>query len=466
MMPKHNRHITIISYGFMIVFACLLVYFSIFVLRDNSKLLNNPYNKTDDLMADRIKRGNILASGGEILAESLIDSDGNETRSYPYDNIFAHVIGYYDKGRTGLEYSYNSYMLTSTINPVTKAVEELEGKKNPGDSLVTTLDVNMQKCAYQALGSKKGAVIAMEPDTGAILAMVSKPDYNPNTIVKDWTKLNMDEDNSPLLNRATQGLYPPGSTFKTLTLLEYIRENGNYNDYSFKCKGQINIDNYKMNCHNKKAHGMQDIKQAFANSCNSAFADIGLSLDIKSFRATCRSLLFNTELPFEFQYKQSSFALKKKDSKGEIMQTCIGQGRTLITPLHSLLIISSFANGGYIVAPYIADKMVNDSGNTVRDFSYAKKTQVISQEDNEFMNECLREVVTSGTAASLSGKSYNVYGKTGTAEYDSSGKSHAWFIGYAEKDGKKVAVSIIVEGAGTGSDYAVPIAGKLFDAYY
>lgn len=192
MMPKHNRHITIISYGFMIVFACLLVYFSIFVLRDNSKLLNNPYNKTDDLMADRIKRGNILASGGEILAESLIDSDGNETRSYPYDNIFAHVIGYYDKGRTGLEYSYNSYMLTSTINPVTKAVEELEGKKNPGDSLVTTLDVNMQKCAYQALGSKKGAVIAMEPDTGAILAMVSKSDYNPNTIVKDWTKLNME----------------------------------------------------------------------------------------------------------------------------------------------------------------------------------------------------------------------------------------------------------------------------------
>lgn len=148
------------------------------------------------------------------------------------------------------------------------------------------------------------------------------------------------------------------------------------------------------------------------------------------------------------------------------MQKCIGQGRTLITPLHSLLIISSFANGGYIVAPYIADKMVNDSGNTVRDFSYAKKTQVISQEENEFMNECLREVVTSGTAASLSGKSYNVYGKTGTAEYDSSGKSHAWFIGYAEKDGKKVAVSIIVEGAGTGSDYAVPIAGKLFDAYY
>lgn len=465
-MPKHNKHITIISYGFIIIFSCLLVYFSIFVLRDNSKLLNNPYNKTDDIMADRVKRGNILAAGGEIIAESITDSDGNEIRSYPYDNIFAHAAGYYDKGRTGLEYSYNSYLLTSTINPISKALKELEGSKNPGDSLVTTLDVTLQKCAFQALGSRKGAVIAMNPDTGAILAMVSKPDYNPNTIAADWTRLNTDEDNSPLLNRATQGLYPPGSTFKTLTLLEYIRENSNYNDYSFKCKGQLSIDDYKINCHNKKVHGVQDIKRAFANSCNSAFADIGLSLDIKSLRSLCKSMLFNTELPVTLQYKQSSFSLKQSNDTGEKMQTFIGQGRTLITPLHNLLIISSFANGGYITAPYIADKMINESGNTVRKFSDQKKIQVMSPEENEFMNECLREVVASGTASSLSGKAYTAYGKTGTAEYDSSGKSHAWFIGYAEKNGKKIAVSIIVEGVGTGSDYAVPIAGKLFDAYY
>ncbi len=465
-MPKHNKHITIISYAFMIGFSCLLVYFAIFIIRDNSKLLNNPYNKTDDIMADRITRGSILTSDGEIIAESITDSDGNEVRSYPYDNIFAHAAGYYDKGQTGLEYSYNSYLLTSTINPISKAFKELEGEKSPGDSLVTTLDLTLQKCAYQALGSRKGAVIAMDPDTGAILAMVSKPDYDPNTIADDWNRLNSDEDNSPLLNRATQGLYPPGSTFKTLTLLEYIRENPSYSKYSFKCKGQFSVDNYRINCHNKKAHGEQDIREAFANSCNSAFADIGLTLDIKSLRSTCKSLLFNTDISVAFQYKQSSFSLKQADNTGEKMQTVIGQGKTLITPLHNLIIISSFANGGYITTPYIAEKMINDGCSTVRRFSGSKKIQVMTPEENEFMNECLREVVTSGTAGTLASKTYTAYGKTGTAEYDSSGNSHAWFIGYAEKDGKKIAVSIIVEGAGTGSDYAVPIAGKLFDSYY
>lgn len=462
---KMNREIAVIFYCFIGLFAALMIYFTRYLIIDKSDILNNPYNKMQDILAERVTRGQILASGGEVLAETVVDKKGNETRSYPYDNLFAHTVGQFDNGKTGIESAYNLYMLTSDINPVVSAFNELQEKKNPGNNVVTTLDVSLQRLASSSLGQRKGAVIAMDPDTGAILAMVSKPDYNPNKVSSIWKTLINDE-NSALLNRASQGLYPPGSTFKLVTLLEYIRENPDYDNFNFTCKGVTDFGTSKINCYNNKKHGSETLIKAFAKSCNGAFAAIGSELDIKTYIDNCNKLLFNNNLPCSFAYKKSSFSLTEDSDIGEITQTAIGQGRTLITPLHNALLISSACNGGKLVTPHIVDRIENVNKKEVKDFDYHSDKTIMTKEESKVLDTYLHEVVNSGTATALKGRSYDAAGKTGSAEYDTSGASHAWFVGYAEKDGKKLAVSIVVEGAGTGSDYAVPIAKKLFDQYY
>ena len=237
--PKANRHILMITYAVAALFAGLVLYFAFFLQIKSENVINNSYNARLDSFSDRVVRGEILSSDGRVLAQTNVDENGGETRYYPYDAMFSHVVGYSTKGKTGLEALGNFYLLTSHVNLAEQVINELSSVKNLGDNVITTLDVDLQKAAYDALGSRKGAVVAMEPDTGKILAMVSKPDYNPNTLAADWDALVAgDNSEGQLLNRAAQGLYPPGSTFKIVTALEYIRENPeNFRDYRFDCSG-------------------------------------------------------------------------------------------------------------------------------------------------------------------------------------------------------------------------------------
>ena len=470
-----NKRITVCSYASLFVFVLLIGYVVIFLMSDNSEMLSNPYNaKRQDLMVDKVVRGGIYTSDDKCIAKTVVDKKGNERREYPCNNLFSHVAGYADYGKTGIEYTYNMYMLTSDINPVYAAVTELKGDKNPGNNIITSLDYDVQKVIYDALGNRKGAAIAMEPDTGRIIAMVSKPDFNPNTIENDWEELTKEDDDSALLNRATQGLYPPGSTFKLVTLIEYMRENSDYKKFEYECKGKDELSDASIKCYKSKKHGKVDVKSAFAKSCNCAFAKMGTSLDTQSLDKLCDSLLFDKSMNCKFEYKSSSFELGKNSDSHEVVQTTIGQGKTMISPLHNAILVSMIANGGYIVKPTLVDKIENVAGREVKTFSIAdvkdfineKSQKVLNDDEVKYIDKCMKETVKSGTATLLSGQNYKAGGKTGSAEYDSTGASHAWFIGYAELEGKKLAVSIIVEGAGTGSDYAVPIAKKIFDKYY
>ncbi|MCI8308189.1 MAG: penicillin-binding protein 2 [Lachnospiraceae bacterium] len=465
---RMNKRIAAVSYCSLIIFVFLILYLVYFLASDNSEILSNPYNgKRQDLMNERVIRGNIYTSDGTCIAETKIKKNGSEERYYPYDNMFAHAVGYVGNGKTGIESTYNMYMLTSSINPVYAAIEELKGNKNPGDSVITSLEWDIQKTAYDALGNRKGAVIAMEPDTGRIIAMVSRPDFNPNTIRNDWESLTGDNSSdSALLNRATQGLYPPGSTFKLVTLIEYLRENGDYKDFEYECNGKDVLDDAAIKCYNSKKHGLEDIRKAYAKSCNCAFASMGVSLNVDRLSKLCETLLFNKSLSCRFEYKSSSFVLDKNSTSAEVVQTVIGQGKTMISPLHNAMLACMVANGGYMVTPTLVDSIQNNSGREIKKFGGNISEQILSDSEVKFIDKCMKETVTAGTATALSGGGYEAGGKTGSAEYDSTGASHAWFIGYAKKDEKSIAVSIIVEGAGTGSDYAVPIAKKIFDAYY
>lgn len=446
----------------------MIGYLCYFQITQSREVINNPYNARLESFEKRVIRGSILASDGQLLAYTNVDGDGNEERVYPFGCTFSHVLGYSDYGKTGIESLGNFQLVTSNAYFVEKFLNELKEQKNMGDSLVTTLDVDLQTAAHDALGTHRGAVVVMETSTGNVRAMVSKPDYDPAEVADRWEELSGADDGT-LLNRATQGLYPPGSTFKTVTLLEYLREHQmDDSGYSFLCEGKVTVGNSSISCYHGRAHGQLDLKTAFAKSCNSAFADMGRDLDVEAFRSLAEQLLFNREeLPVSLPYSQSSFALQETDSEAMRMMTAIGQGDTLVTPMHMALIMSAVANDGVLMTPRYLDRTESYTGTLVETYDTSEYGTLMTAGEAQILREYLRAVVEEGTASALASDDYTAYGKTGTAEYSSDkSKSHAWFAGFVSGEKEDLAVVVLVEEAGSGSEYAVPVAKKIFDAYY
>jgi peptidoglycan glycosyltransferase len=460
-----NKEYTFVSVFFVLIFLSLIGYLIYFDGAKSQEFINSPYNTRQDTFADRVVRGEIQSSDGQVLARTDVAEDGSEERVYPYGNIFSHVVGYDSNGKSGLESEANFQLLSSHSFFLKQLKNQFNDQKNQGDTVISTLDSTIQTTAYNALGDRNGAVIAIEPSTGRILAMVSKPDFDPNTIEEEWDSYVNDSESSNLLNRATNGQYPPGSTFKIVTALDYFRENGTFENYSYTCEGSITEAEHTIRCYNGTVHGVEDFYSAFANSCNSAFADIGISLGGKSLLETSEDLLFNQKLPLS-SAKQSTFTLDGDSPVPLIMQTAIGQGNTLVSPLHMALITCSIANHGVLMQPYLIDQVVNDEGQSVSKTKPEAYRRLMSNNEANLLDKLMTGVVESGTATALSGRSYSVAGKTGSAEYDESGASHSWFVGYCSKDDPDLVVAVIVENGGTGSQAAVPIAGEIFDAYY
>lgn len=461
-----NKPYTIVSYMFVLIFVSLIGYMVYFNLVKSEEFINSPYNTRQDTFADRVVRGDIKSSDGEILATTQVYEDGSEERYYPYENIFAHVVGYDTQGKSGLESEANFQLLTSHAFFLEQVVKEFRAQKNMGDTVVSTLNANLQTAAYNALGDRRGAVAVMEPSTGKILAMVSKPDFDPNYIGENWDYLISDSENSSLLNRASQGQYPPGSTFKIVTALDYIRKHHSVDGYSYDCTGSITVDDHTITCYNQSVHGQETLPGAFASSCNCAFAQIGLDLGAGSLTDTGESLLFNSSLPLSMDYQKSTLSVSRSSGKPLLMQTSIGQGNTLVSPMHMLLITSAIANGGKLMRPYLIDHVENHKGSLVREYKPREYRELLTASEAAKLESLMIEVVNSGTASALSGQGYSAAGKTGSAEYDEAGNSHSWFVGYSNVEDPDIAVSIIVEGGGTGSEAAVPIAQQIFNTYY
>ena len=466
--PKSNKVILAVTYLGAALFLGLAGYMGYFLQVQRETVINNSYNARLDSFANRVVRGRILAADGTVLAENRTDGEGNETRIYPFGTVFDHVVGYSSNGKTGIESLANFYLLTSHVNLAEQVVNELGGTKSQGDDVYTTLDPELQQAAWAALGDRRGAVIAMEPDTGKILAMVSKPGYDPNTLAQDWEVLNADGGGqSPLLNRAAQGLYPPGSTFKIVTALEYMREHPqDYKDYRFDCSGTYVNGDYTIRCYHGESHGSQDFVQAFANSCNGAFASLGLELNLASLKATAEELLFNRELPLTgFPYKESSFVMEPGAGAWEILQTSMGQGKTEMTPLHNALLTAAIANGGTLMKPYLLDRVVSAGEEEVKKFMPEAWGSLMTAQEAADLTELMEAVVTVGTASALRTDAYQAAAKTGSAEFETGRETHAWFTGFAPAQDPKLVVTVLVEEAGTGGRAAAPIARQLFDIY-
>lgn len=464
-----NRREILVSSGFFIVlFLCMMVYLVHFVATNEQEMINNSYNSRQQILLSRNYRGTIFSRDGDVLAVTKLDENENETRVYPYANLFSHIVGYSTQGRMGVEALANYYLINTNTSISNKVANDMAGVKNPGDNVYTTLDVDIQQIANDQLSLYKGAIVVTEVSTGKILAMVSHPDFDPNEIEDIWDSLIEDDSSTVLLNRATQGLYPPGSTFKIITALEYYRENPDtYKNYSFTCNGSFRVGDSKISCYHGSSHGNIDFETSFAKSCNSSFANIGMGLDRKQFSSTLDALLFNKELPLTLSYAESSVTVSDSLTTDEMMQTSIGQGKTQITPMHLNMITCAIANKGILMKPYVIDRVENDAGNIVKSFKPTSYGRLMSEDEAEVLTSLMTSVVEKGTASKLKGLDYTAAGKTGSAEYNNvKGDSHAWFTGFAPAENPQVAVTIIVEGAGSGGDYAVPIARRIFDAYF
>ncbi len=465
---RRFNELNVIMYFFVGIFLIMTAYFAYYVQIKAPDTINSSYNMRQTNLAKKVIRGKIFAANGDILAEQAINSEGAEVRYYPYKEIFAQAVGYSTHGASGVESIANIALLTSDSPIDERLQKEMAGVRNYGDDIYTTFDVNLQKTAVEALGVYKGAIVVLDAKTGAILAMVSKPDYDPNTVSENWAQVASDTDNSPLINRTVQGLYPPGSAFKTVTLLEYLKEHSDsYEDYSYNCSGSITYDDVTISCYHGSVHGSEDLLGSFAKSCNCSFANIGLNLNLKKYAATCKKLLFNQELPVDYSYSKSSFSLSSSSDTEEIMQSAIGQGKTLMTPMHMALLTEAIANDGMMMRSYVITKQTNYLGDLIKSYEPEEYKRIMTEEEAEIVQKFMKEVVKTGTGRKLNGLSYAVAGKTGSAEFGTvKGNSHAWFTGYSNPEDPDIVVTVIVEGAGSGSDYAVPMAKRIFDAYY
>lgn len=460
-----NKEFAMVTYSFVTIFVLLIGYLVYFNVVRADEYVKNPNNTRQDSYSKHVVRGAILDKDHNVLARTMTTEDGSEYREYPYGNLYAHTVGYSNPSKGGLESRMNLELLTSHSSVFDKVKREFREEKQVGDSVITTLDTRLQSAACDALGSLRGAVIVTEPSTGKILAMVSKPDYDPNTTATNWEALNSSED-SVMLNRATKGLYVPGSTFKLVTSLAYMRNHPDYDNYFYDCQGSIEHNGVSISCYNNSAHGHVNLSDSLAYSCNTSFSNIGLELDVKDFHDTAKTLLFNQKLPGEFGTSKSSIGLTKNSTDGDKMMTAMGQGKLQVSPYHMSLITSAIANGGTLMKPYIVDSLVNDTGSVVKSYDPSVYKKLMSADEASYLKVSMTDVVDHGTAMNLGRNGYDVAGKTGTAEYSSDKeKNHSWFIGFTNPDNPEIAICVIIESA-DGAATASHVAGIVMDAYY
>lgn len=450
-----------IAYLLLLIVAILLVYISYLQIIASDKLAAHPLNRRTVELERRVERGVIYDRTGEKLAYSIEGPGGVWQREYPLGAIAAHITGYISEryGLAGLEGVYNR-QLSGLANPEQRlgAVARLWPSQG-GASIVLTIDSELQKTAWKALGARRGAVVAMNPQTGAILALVSRPSFDPSSVDIDWSSIASSQD-SPLINRAAQGLYPPGSIIKILVAEAALKEKVAEITTSFLCKGKLAIgQDYVLHEANNHAHGKVDLEEALAVSCNVTFGQLAMQLGRGKMAKAYEKYGFAQASSSELIDLPARLPEFSRLSEGDLAQAGIGQGSLLVTPLKMAMLASVFANKGVMMRPYVVQKILSPSGVT-EDAEPSVFLKPVDQLTANLVRKMMVAVVNEGTGSAAQLSRIQVAGKTGTAE-NPHGESHAWFIGFAPADNPQVAIAVIVENGGSGGAVAAPIARQV-----
>ena len=456
-------------------------------------------------LADNLTRAEMFRLQEQRLALPGISVVKEARRNYGSPEANSHLVGYLSEistpeldsmsdegyksgdwiGRGGLEQMYDGLLRgqdggwqieVDALGRQTRLVRHIPPV--PGDSLYTTVDADLQKVAAQALkesASGMGAVVALDPRTGAVRALVSSPGFDPNvSFTREFSRYLID-DSLPLFNRAIQGLYPPGSIFKIITFAGALAEGNADPAQIYKCDGSFTLGNKVLGCWYKKGHGRLDLFGALRNSCNVYFCQLGLKIGPKIIEKYARAFhlgqLTGIKLPSEKKglVPNNEWKIKKLHDSwqpGDTINMAIGQGPLWVTPAQMAVMISAVANGGTIYQPYIVDKIISPSGENIFQSQVRKKEDVsLPANAMEMLHKGLEDVVSDGTGRACYFHDLKVAGKTGTAQ-NPQGKDHAWFVAYAPAENPELAIAVIVQNGGGGGAVAGPVARQMFMSYF
>jgi peptidoglycan glycosyltransferase len=449
---------------FALMFAVLIGFSSRWAVFGAQRLRDNGHNSRVVLEEQRIKRGVIRADDGAVLAGSTALSGGRYARRYPTGTLFAQPVGFdnVQLGRTGLEKQYND-QLVGRKDELTGIVDSLVKKDVVGDNLQTTLDPKGQKEAFASLQGHKGAVVALDVKTGAVRVLAGTPSFDPNDPGKKG---------GTIFNNATQGLYPPGSTFKTVTASAAI-DSGRYQPESrVSGKNGKVISGTPLNNFGGENFGDITLTDALTHSVNTVWAEVGVKLGRKRMQEYMDRFGFGQRPPMDYPAGQlvssgsrdpkSGALLPMSSGRVDVGRTAIGQGLLLVTPLQMASVAQTIGNGGLRMEPRLVEKVIDPDGRTVETPLPKEAERVLSADSAAKVGTMMKSVVRegSGTAAALQG--VELAGKTGTAEIDiNQGINDLWFIGFTGK----VAVAVIIEREkGQGGTVAAPIAKRVLQA--
>jgi peptidoglycan glycosyltransferase len=451
----------------VVLFALLIVWTTRWTVIDASALNTNPLNSRALIAQLRIKRGRILAANGSVLARSVPRGGGTWGRTYPQGSLFAQPVGYANVAQgsaAGLE-RFRSPELKGIQTGLSSVFGPLGGTQQVGDDVYTALDPKAQAVAKQALAGQAGSVVAINPQNGAVLAMYSNPTYDDN-------HYNAACSDSCQLNRATQGGYPPGSTFKVVTAAAAI-DSGKYTPNSVvNGKSPVTISGVPLNNDNNQAFGPIDLTTALTYSVNTVWAQVAEALGRSTMTKYMKRFGFYSKPPIDLPRDEmrSSYPV---DSKGhafppaspneDIGRIAIGQGGLEVTPLQMAMVASAVANGGRLMKPHLMTQAVDQTGRTVKTISPALWHQVMKRSTADAVAQMMKKVVDEGTGTPAQlGSGITFAGKTGTASVGIAGanQTQPWFIGFAPIESPKVAIAVTVErsNGGFGGTVAAPIA--------
>jgi peptidoglycan glycosyltransferase len=458
-----------IKWAFLIIagsFLLLIGNISYLTLFQAESILNRPENTRPIREAQKINRGVIVTADQVVLAKSQRYKTGYK-RVYPKGSLAAHIIGFYSWkiGASGIERAYNRYLSGyKNINSWSDWLKKIIEGEQRGYDVVLTIDSSIQQITEQAMKKvNRGAALVLNPKTGDILALVSRPSYEPDKIEKDWQKIKQDP-NSPLLNRATQGLYPPGSTFKIITLAAAIDLGLVTPQKVYRGPAILKIYGGRVTNFAGQGYGTMPLHRAFALSVNTIFAQIGLEIGGNRLVKYAQKFGFNQDIQFAIDSKRSQIPASKTMDKLEVAWTAVGQGRLLVTPLQMALVTSAIANKGKIMQPKLIKEIRTYDGRVVKKFKPRLWLRPLSGSPVATIKDLMVEVVKKGTGRRALLPHIKVAGKTGTAESQKKRRPHAWFLAFAPAQDPQIVVTVLVENGGQGGKIAAPIAKQILKA--
>lgn len=459
------------------LFALLVAFTSRWTVFEAASLRNNGHNRRSELLQERIARGKILAADGSVLARSVPIGGGRYERRYPTGSLFAAAVGYsfVGVGSTGIE-SYRDEALTGQQGGgVQRLINQLTGATPGGDTVQSTLVPAAQRAAMSALAGREGAVVAIDPRTGAVEVLASSPSFNPNLEGSRSGRAKLNSlPGSSLFNRATQGGYAPGSTFKIVTASAALDTGAFTPESTLSGRNGIVISGVPLQNDSGDSYGQLTLTKALALSVNTVYAQVAERVGNAAMERYMRRFGFGAKPQLDYPAGEMSASGEYFEGRltppiselVDLGRLGIGQDRLRVTPLQMAEVAAAVANRGTLMRPHLTQRIIDPDGRTVTQITPEAQARVMSPNTAAQVTKMMEAVVNEGTGTTAQIPGVQVAGKTGTAEIVSGqATNNAWFIAFAPASKPTVAVAATVAKVpGYGATYAAPVAKQVIEA--